>query len=190
MWFLLIIVGIRSKGRMSVCVFIFFCLFCFLCVFGQYGRGVYVSTMLSSVDEWALFRGCHSHYLNSSHASSFGLVKKNDHTWWIPEQITTPSVHTAGFDWLIYMCVCVCEFNSLSVSSGLTSLATQAGFGSKACCSDETILQEHVEICVLCSGACPLCTLFSVSSCMSSMFVLSSVKIDLELHPVEIYLTY
>lgn len=41
---------------------------------------------------------------------------------------------------------------SLSVSSGLTSSASPAGFGSKACCSGETILQEHVEICVLSLG--------------------------------------
>lgn len=52
---------------------------------------------------------------------------------------------------------------SQCVSSGLTSSATRAGFGCKACCSAETILQEHVEICVLCLGACPLCTLLSVS---------------------------
>ena len=75
---------------------------------------------------------------------------------------------------------------SLCVSSELTSSATRAGLESKACCSGETILQEHVEICVLSLGACPLCKLLNVTACVY-MCVLRSVEIDLDFYPVEIF---
>lgn len=77
---------------------------------------------------------------------------------------------------------------SLSVSSGLTSSASPAGFGSKACCSGETILQEHVEICVLSLGACPLCKPLSVSDCMCIVCVCCAVlRLTLSFHLDELF---
>ena len=76
----------------------------------------------------------------------------------------------------------------MSVSSGLTSSASPAGFGSKACCSGETILQEHVEICVLSLGACPLCKPLSVSDCMCIVCVCCAVqRLTLSFHPDELF---
>lgn len=85
---------------------------------------------------------------------------------------------------------CLCDpitCKNLSDSSGLTSSATPAGLvGSKACCSGETILQEHVEICVLCLEAYPLCKLLNVCVCGCARVLLCSAEIDLDFYPGDI----
>lgn len=159
------IVGVRSKGRTSECVCVSFC---DLFVFGQHERGVFISTMPSSVHEWAPLRGCHSHYLSSSRASS---------VVWIHNQITG-----------IYMyCVCVfvCDH---SVSSVLTSLATRAGFGRrvavvKLCCKSVlkyAFFAQGLALYVhssLCHPACQACLCCAASR---SIFSFSQLR----------YLTY